>query len=554
MAVVDFIIKIDNKYKVKEVNCTGEYEEDFRKKIYNYLIEKDIHNILGLNGEIKEGIIEICNKFFKYQWIDESDEAKLFLSNEGVLTKFYEQSINQVSEGIQIFDRNGFFMYGNPASEALEDYKNEDFKGKHLLDLYDLKEEYSTILTVLRTKKPVLNRCDRFKTRKGKSLTTINFGYPIKINGTTYGAVVFESDISLLKNIKNRTLNLEAYVESQHSVNKDVVYSFDDIIHTSESMKKNIHFSKKISLSDSSVLIVGDTGTGKELFAQSIHAFSPRRHKPFIDVNCSAVPNNLFESMFFGTEKGAFTGSMKKEGFFEMANGGTLFLDEINSISTEMQAKLLRVLQEKRFRRIGGSEYIECDVRIIATSNEDTFKLMEEGRIRKDFYYRIATIKIDIKPLRERKEDIPILTKYFLNQLCTQYNRQNLTISKEVLNIFVNYNWPGNVRELRHVIEYILNRAPQGTEKVKFEYLPDYLKSSKSTSHKIIRNSNSATFLLKKSKTFKQMMDEFEKKIIIQTLTLNNGNITKSAEKLGMSRQSLQYRIKKLNISVQKAK
>ena len=237
----------------------------------------------------------------------------MYLSQDGFLAHIYEQTINYVSEGSQIYDKNGHFLNCNPSSENLENYNKNNFKGKHLLDLYDVKEEYSTILTVLRTQKPVCNRCDRFEMKNGKSLTTINSGYPIKIDKKLYGAVVFESDLSVLKQVENKALNLETYVDKGQPGKEDELYKFDDIIHSSKSMEDIIHFSKKISLTDSSILIVGATGTGKELIAQSIHSFSRRRHKNFIDINCSAIPYNLFESMFFGTERGAFTGSIAKK-------------------------------------------------------------------------------------------------------------------------------------------------------------------------------------------------------------------------------------------------
>ncbi|MPM82369.1 Arginine utilization regulatory protein RocR [bioreactor metagenome] len=416
------------------------------------------------------------------------------------------------------------------------------------MDIYDLKEEYSTVLTVLRTQKPVVNRCDRFKIRTGKDLTTINSAYPLKINGELYGAVVFESDLSVIKQIKNRTLDLETYVESDKHKDSEKLYTFDNIIYSSKNMEEMIHFAKKVSLTDSSILIVGATGTGKELVAQSIHSFSPRRKKPFIDVNCSAVPSNLFESMFFGTEKGAFTGSIAKQGFFEMANGGTLFLDEVNSINPEMQAKLLRVLQEKRFQRIGGSQYIRCNVRIIAAINEDPFKLIEQEKMRKDFYYRISTIKINVPTLQERKEDIAILAKYFLNKLCSDYSRRELNLTEKFMSALGEYEWPGNIRELQNVIEYSFNRVSENAQLLDFEHLPDYLQFTETITHRIASQYNKSEVKPESIGTLEEQMEEVERTILINTLNLYSRNITRSAKALGMSRQSLQYRIKKLNI------
>lgn len=543
--MVDLIFKIDLEHRLTEIRCLGKAKEWFDEQTWSESLGQKIDYILGTPVHPSGGILEIQSKFFKYQWMDEPQGVTLFLSRDGILLDLYEQTIQQVAEGIQIYDRNGYFLHGNPASEALEQYKNVDFKGKHIMDLYDLKEEFSTVLTVLRTQKPVLNRCDNFKMTTGKTLTTINSGYPLKINGTLYGACVFESDLSGLKRMKNRTFDLEAYVERQYPMHQEPLYTFDDIVHESESMREAIHFAKKVSLTDSSILLVGDTGTGKELMAQSIHSFSPRRHKPFIDVNCSAVPSNLFESMFFGTEKGAFTGSITKQGFFEMAEGGTLFLDEVNSITPEMQSKLLRVLQEKRFQRIGGSKYIHSDVRIITAANEDFFELMQQQKIRKDFYYRISTIKIDIPTLQERKEDIPALAKYFLDVFCKHYHKPSMTLSEKVLDLFLQYEWPGNVREFQHTIEYAFNRAPEDTIVLEFKHLPAYLQTIESVQHKT--NQHTAAPLCK-SGTFDVQMETFERELIENILSIYGSNISRSAKALGMSRQSLQYRMRKLGI------
>lgn len=550
VAIVDIIIKVDNDFLLKEVLCISECKDWLEDRILSDSIGQRLDYIFDIPITSHEGIVEIQNRFFKYQWVKEIDGGTFFLSRDGVLLDLYEQTIKQVAEGIQIFDRNGYFLYGNPASEDLEQYKSTDFRGKHVLELYDLKEEYSTILTVLRTQKPVINRCDRFKVRTGKALTTINSGYPLKINEKLYGAVVFESDLSVLKQIKTRTGDLESYVESSQNIDLGNLYTFNDIAHTSDSMREVIQFAKKVSLTDSSILIVGATGTGKELIAQSIHSFSPRRSKPFIDVNCSAVPYNLFESMFFGTEKGAFTGSMTKKGFFEMADGGTIFLDEINSMNTEMQAKLLRVLQEKRFQRIGGSRYIQCDVRIIAASNEDFFELMQQQKVRRDFYYRISTIRINISPLEKRKEDIPILAEHFLKKLCNRYNKEALRIEPKALSALIEYDWPGNVRELQHVLEHAFNHVPEEGMLIELQYLPDYLQSNKSFTHKLPKKSNEITVENIASEKFQDQIEFYERKIIIDTLMLHQGNITKSAKSLGMSRQSLQYRMKKLDITI----
>lgn len=543
MAIIDLIIKTDMNFQIVEVRCLDK-NRGLNSTELGQLIGQRAEYILNIKPNADCGIIEIQGQFLKFQRVAEENGYTLYLSREAVLMEFLEQTTGYYAEGIQIYDRNGCFLHANPASEELERYSVDEFRGKHLLDLYELKEEKSTVLTVLRTQKPVVNRCDRFKMATGKTLTTINTGYPLIIDGNVYGAVVFESDLAVLKQIMKRSMNLEAYVEGQQPAHKEPLYTFEDIIHQSDCMKDLIHFAKKVSLTDSSIVICGPTGVGKELIAQSIHSFSPRWHKPFIDVNCSAIPSNLFESMFFGTEKGAFTGSMEKQGFFEIANGGTLFLDEINSISPEMQAKLLRVLQERRFQKIGANNYLQCNVRIIAATNEDLEVLIQQQKIRKDFYYRISTIKIDVPPLYERKSDIPKLVQHFIDRLCKQYNRQKLVVPENVMDILLQFEWPGNIRELEHVIEYAFNHAAEDAEALEYCDLPDYLMSFNGARHRLIGSSHFTG-----ENSFDSRLMQEEKTIICETLTKHKGNVSQSAKTLGMSRQNLQYRIRKLGLN-----
>lgn len=550
MNIVDLILKIDNNNILKDISCVGDFGEWYHTIDWSQFIEEKVSSLLGSPICKNGGIVEIYNKMFEYQYVEDTNGGILYLSNSSFMMNIFQEVINYVSEGIQIFDKNGYFIYANKASESLEEYDKRDFIDKHLIDLYELDEDYSTILNVLRNKTPITNRCDRFKTRLGKNLITINSGYPIKIDNNLIGAVVFESDLSVLKQIKNRTCNLQSYIDNDKTIINRHMYTFEDIKHRSESMKEIIKFAKKVSLTDSSILISGETGTGKELIAQSIHSFSPRRNKQFVDVNCSAVPSNLIESMFFGTEKGAFTGSASKKGFFEMANGGTIFLDEVNSMSMEMQAKLLRVLQEKRFRRVGGSKYIECDVRIIAASNENLFELTKKNIIRKDFYYRISTITINLPSLKERKEDIPLLAQYFLDELCIQYGLKNMNLLEDVYSVFIQYDWPGNIRELHHVINYAINRVTEEATVIQLADLPKYMQTLQIVTHRQLEYEEEKVSMCDclESLSLEEQMNRCERDIIIKTLSQNQENITKSARVLGMSRQSLQYRMRKFRI------
>lgn len=483
-------------------------------------------------------LFEIKGKCFYYDTVRILDKTFIFFNQEVYLKTLYENALNYISEGVQVFDRNGYLVYANKSSEKLENYSFDNFKNKHLLDLYNLSEEYSTTLSVLRTGEPVINRCDRFITKEGKVLVTINSGFPLKNNGELLGACVFESDLSTIKNTENRLFNLEHFIRTDDLSLKQVRYTFKDIVHVSETMQQCIKYAKKASLSQANILIVGETGTGKELIAQSIHDYSKRCLKPFVDVNCGALPSNLVESLFFGTEKGAFTGSIDKKGLFEVAEGGTLFLDEVSAMDYDLQAKLLRVIQERRYQKVGGNKYHLCDVRIIASLNEDPEELIKSNRLRKDFYYRLANMIIELPPLRQRREDIELLSQFFLSKFSTEMGYDKLTLSPEVLNAFYKYHWSGNVRELEHVVNSAAHHMNESEKMLTLNHLPHYfLESGVSPidTHSSTQNLNSALLT-------------FEKQYVEKVLERFNGNITQTAKHLGISRQNLQYRIKKYNL------
>jgi len=309
------------------------------------------------------------------------------------------------------------------------------------------------------------------------------------------------------------------------------LYRGSQLIGESPPMKNVYKMIAKAAPSESTVLIYGETGTGKELASRAIHFMSPRRKKPFIKVNCAALPTELLESELFGYEKGAFTGALeKKEGRFELAHTGTLLLDEISETSPEFQAKLLRVLQEKEFERVGGTKTIKVDVRIIATTNQDPKEAVKKGKIREDLYYRLNVIPIYMPPLRERKEDIPLLVDYFLKKYSHRNGKRIKGVTKECLEMMENYHWPGNVRELENAIQ----RAVVISES-------EYLKP-KDLFLRIEENFETLFSLDNLT------LEEMEKKLIKYTLQKVKGNKTKAAELLGVSVRTIHNKIKKFNI------
>jgi two-component system nitrogen regulation response regulator NtrX len=295
--------------------------------------------------------------------------------------------------------------------------------------------------------------------------------------------------------------------------------------------------------SDSRILIAGENGTGKELVARQIHALSPRASKPFVDVNCAAIPEELIESELFGHVKGAFTGATStRRGRFEHANGGTLFLDEIADMSLKTQAKVLRVLQEQRFERVGSTEAIQVDVRVLAATNKNLEEEIEHGTFREDLYFRLAVIPLEVPPLRERRADIPMLVQHFLDQFATELGRRPKHCDQPALDRLSDYSWPGNVRELRNLCERLMIMVPG--QEIAASDLPANLRSE-STDR--LRGLWDRDF-----PTLKEARDEFEKSYIERKLQENGGNVTRTAEALGLERSNLHRKLKAYSIEVER--
>ena len=322
-------------------------------------------------------------------------------------------------------------------------------------------------------------------------------------------------------------------------------FNFRLIIGESPAMKKMLDLAAKVAESEvSSVLLQGESGTGKDLLAKAIHYGSQRADRPFVAINCAAIPATLIESELFGYEKGAFTDAKaRKHGLFEQAEGGTLLLDEIGELELSLQAKLLRVLEEGAFRRVGGLADIPLDVRVLAASNRDLRTESEAGRFRLDLYYRLSIIQIDIPPLRERGDDVLLLSQYYISTIGTRLKRNKKIsgLSPETTNVFRKYSWPGNVRELRNVIERAL--ILEDSDVITTEYLPGGLVAAPRLSTLGAATQASSQFILPPEGI---SLDEAELSFVRQAIERSGGNQTRAAELLGISRDQLRYRLKKL--------
>lgn len=308
-------------------------------------------------------------------------------------------------------------------------------------------------------------------------------------------------------------------------------------------------FLKTVAKSKSSVLIQGESGTGKELFARFIYRHSDRKQMPFVAVNCAAIPDNLLESEMFGFEKGAFTGAIqKKVGKFELANGGTLLLDEITEMNTHLQAKLLRVIQEKEIDRIGGKMPFPVDVRIIATTNADVRKCIEEKKFREDLYYRLNVIPLKIPPLRERKGDVELLSRYFLKKYCNLNDKPLPILVEKTLNLLNSYDWPGNVRELENVIERAVLICQENTLLPEHLHLEDSAADG-SAEEKMSSSQKESPVVTAEISQLKDMtIWEMEKELIFSTLNKVKGNKTKASEMLGISVRTMRNKLQEYNL------
>lgn len=459
---------------------------------------------------------------------------------------------NNFQEGIHIVDDKGRTLLYNNTMADFEGMDVDAVLNKQLLEVLPSLHGKSTLMQVISTGKSITANYQTYFNKDGKQISTLNSTWPIEKDGKIIGAVEIAKDVSNIERTVDKFLSSSGDIGKDKKQNDDVSakYTLDDILGNSPEILNAKQIVNMASKTDSSVLIIGESGTGKELFAQSIHNASKRKNKPFIAENCAALPETLLEGLLFGTSKGGFTGAIDRAGLLEQANGGTLLLDEINSMPLGLQAKLLRVLQESKFRPIGSTKIIEVDVRIIAITNEDPFKLIRNGTLREDLFYRLSVVNLYIPPLRSRDGDIEILNNYFVKTLEKKLNKTISGINNDVKTFFNNYNWPGNVRELQHTLEGALNIV-EDNGVIGPKHLPYYMKKhfynqSDNMTSQNYSDIHTLNMIKNKKLNLSEYIDKIESELINQALKANEFNITKTAESLGITRQGLQYKIKKM--------
>ena len=484
----------------------------------NLMIEKNIGRLPVIEDTRIIGVVR------------EKEIRDYFYMGIEVITEKLNTTINNIHEGVCAVDQDGKVILWNESAEKLYNVPSEKVIGKNLKEYFP----DAIMLEILKTKKPVSNR---YHSPKENSYVVIS-AVPIIVNGEFLGVVSSERDVTEVKNLSSELRKANTTLRFlKGEVKKFSNENFGNIIGQSDELLKQIEVARQVAETEAAVLMAGESGTGKEVFARAVHDESGRSGL-FVPVNCSAIPSGLFESEFFGYEEGAFTGAKKrgKMGVVELANNGTLFLDEIGDMPLFMQAKLLRLLQEKEFRRVGGEKNVTVNIRVISATNKDLKEMVSKGEFREDLYYRINVVEIYLPPLRKRKGDVAILIYHFLNEICEKYDIEVPEIREDVISTLESYSWEGNIRELKNTVERLVIMSKENI--IKKEAIPEYILSKVNKKNKVIE--------------YPLDLNEAKKKIEIDTinkaLKIAKGNKVKAAHLLNVPRSTLYYKMENYGI------
>ncbi|WP_021169915.1 Arginine utilization regulatory protein RocR [Sporomusa ovata DSM 2662] len=453
--------------------------------------------------------------------------------------------IDAISEGVYAADKDGTILIYNRAFERIEVTDRHTMLGKKDTDVYSVAPLSNLQrIAVLQSKKPILEQYMTYQLYTGKKVDIVYNSYPFFENGELTAVYSINRDLPTINELLTNVVKCFGRNKSKNRLN-GTIYSLDDIIGSSPLIKQALKRARKIAPMPSTVMIYGETGTGKELFAQGIHNASCYSSRPFIAVNCAALPENLMESLLMGTVKGAFSGAIDSPGLFEQAENGTLFLDEINSLSLPLQAKLLRLLQDKMVRRLGDKKERKINCRIISATNQSLYEMASKSLFREDLLYRLTPVILHIAPLRERPEDIPVLVMEFVSRFNQQLSLNIKQITPELLELLSSYSWPGNVRELEHVIESAMSIVDHTASELSIDDLPSFLIKRMLISAKPVETPEGA---IPSGEALSEYLRHCEQSYIQRILKMKNGNVSDSAKHMGISRQDLHYRLRKLGI------
>jgi arginine utilization regulatory protein len=489
------------------------------------------------------------------------------LSHDKITDSFDLNSIDFISvmdrldEGVIITDDQGIIHYYNKTQCHIDDMDVDFVTGKKVTEIYELCSKTSQIMLCLKLGRPIRNKTFFYKTKLGKVANTICSTFPIFKGSRICGAICFIKDYQILRN----TTPIISIPDIKPKKENGTRYTFADIIGRNNDLVRAVSTCRTAADSTSPIMLIGETGTGKELFAQSIHNYSARNHKPYFAVNCAAIPETLLEGFLFGTTKGAFTGAIDKPGLLEQANGSTLFLDELLAMPVSLQAKLLRVMQEKKVCRIGSTREINLNIKIISSVNKPPREAIKNNELRIDLFYRIGVVLVVLPPLRDRLDDLPNLINHFLLIHNKTLGTNVRSVSDDVMSLFQSYSWPGNIRELEHLIEGALNIIGYD-ERLSLKYFSPALETmNRSDLRQKIFNSTTNSNPQKTSgtpqsaetaplppKSLPENQSKQERQTLCEVLDSTNGNISRSSKILGISRQLLHYKMKKHGLTREK--
>jgi arginine utilization regulatory protein len=505
------------------------------------------------------------------------------LSMAAVLSPAFIEIWENSLLGVMIIDENGIIRYMNRLLIRTDDLQDEKILGRKMTDFYPIKKGSHLSIQTIETLKSTIKKTIIYYTHKNKLVNSLCSSFPLFSGGKVEGALHFSLNLQTSQTLIDRYQNKNIRTEIPDQVQKTVFYTFDSIIGENIKIRDAVASAKSASLKDFSIFIWAETGCGKELFAQSIHNASARHDKPFVPINCAAIPENLLETTLFGTAKGAFTGAKEKAGLLEEAQGGTLLLDELNSMSFDLQAKLLRASQEKRIRRVGALKEIPVDVRFISTCNISPSQALKEKKIRTDLFYRLAVAVIEIPALRDHISDIPVLCTHFLKHWSKESDHETssmknvFSVSNETYEIFNHYPWPGNVRELEHTLKVAITLCNDGNIIEPRHLSKFFMDNFKQLSHeqrnlepekdmeKILENSTlpglpefgnltDHEVLLDAQRQGKICLNNTMKNIetvyIKKALAKAGNNVSKAGRFLNLSPQALRYKLKQLGIHI----
>jgi arginine utilization regulatory protein len=481
--------------------------------------------------------------------------------------------LDHLDQGVLMTDSRGIMIYYNQTQAKIDDMDPKEVLGRPIFEVYTYNQDSSTCMRVLQHGHPIINYSLSYRSQNANVGNTIHSVFPIKKEDKVVGTICFVKDYNILE----RTIPSFLKRHKQRILGEGTRYVFSDIIGHDPGFVRAVKMAKMAANSPSPVMLFGETGTGKELFAQAIHNFHSEGKAQFIAVNCAAIPDNLLEGILFGTTKGAFTGALDKPGLFERANGGTLFLDEVHAMPNNLQAKLLRCLQERKVRRVGSLNELDVRVKVISSINQTPQDAMSEGILRTDLFYRLGVVYIRIPPLRERMVDLEELARHFLGRYSRRMAKKLAYVSAEVMDLFWQYHWPGNVRELEHIIEGAVNFAGDNNVLMPAHLPPHFsplnsinppelagfaITAAPGPNGQLIPDDPPAWAAgprgipqkpvpasPKQSKTLQEIREDAERRAIEQAIAANEGIISQAAKSLGVSRQLLHQKLKKYTLN-----